>query len=726
MLRVPLLVAALIASSLGSASAGQAAGVTVTDGFAAIVGEAGSLRGAESHLFATTLGNAMTLEGTASGVTVTIDDGSFGWSVLLAAPAGSALSAGTYEHADGGYPETPGRPTFDLVGDSTACNREDSRFTVRDIGFDGDGDVSRIDVVFEHHCEFNFAATFGQISVNEPRPDDSLLVAPSAVAWPETDPGGIRDTVPIGLVNTGAVPLHVDAAALEGPDAEAYSIASDGCTGTDLGVGQECQVLVEFKPVGAGPTTAALKIQGGAGAQSVALEGTGSAGHTSWDMTSDWGDLAGGGQGGTFSYTPANARLSAQGDASSIELRVRGADQPWTLALTAAPGDVFTAGQTYPIVGYTDNDGTQPIFNIAGCTVAHGSFTIDQLQVDSVIQRLVSVAVHFTYHCGGGYYPDSGLYGTVAFHAPDAAAPLPATDCSYCVPDTTPPDPVSNAEMNSHLGSVSLSWQNPDAFDFDHAEVLYAAGETPPDPPSSTGLVGDPANTWTAVGLAPGQDYSFTIYACDKNGNVGPGTSFTAYGTDLALSVDHPVVTAGRVATWTVTLRSGSSRALQPLEPVVFYARPHGKGPFTEVKRTNLSSAAVARWSHRMTGPLDVLVQFEGDAGLIGSQSDTVPVAVRYAVSAAPRSTRVVARATDVVSGAVSPAAAGATVQLQRYYRGAWHTTRSSVLTSTSRYSMRFTPATGRFYYRIRKPAGRGLLASTSQRFIVTAVRSTR
>ena len=100
----------------------------------------------------------------------------------IAAPPGKDLAPGVYD---------PGN--IDLGGDGRGCNITPGRFEIFDIGFDASGQLQRLRLVFEQHCEGYPYALFGELRYGEP----PSPVTPAIVRWPVTDAGRPGTAVPV-------------------------------------------------------------------------------------------------------------------------------------------------------------------------------------------------------------------------------------------------------------------------------------------------------------------------------------------------------------------------------------------------------------------------------------------------------------------------------------------------------------------------------------------------
>lgn len=78
----------------------------------------------------------------------------------------------------------------------------------------------------------------------------------------------------VGVRNVGAEPIELDSPAVEGSDADAFTVATPSCTGGSLDPGRSCDVEVTFSPRRSGAHAATLIIQAvGAGSREVPLTG---------------------------------------------------------------------------------------------------------------------------------------------------------------------------------------------------------------------------------------------------------------------------------------------------------------------------------------------------------------------------------------------------------------------------------------------------------------------
>ncbi|KDN20506.1 hypothetical protein [Amycolatopsis rifamycinica] len=98
------------------------------------------------------------------------------WTVDLAAPSGTGLTAGTYDAATR-YPfQEPDAPGLDLSGNGRGCNTLVGTFTVQNVVFGPRGYVQTLDATFEQHCEGAEPAARGEVHIaNPPAPPDLAI-----------------------------------------------------------------------------------------------------------------------------------------------------------------------------------------------------------------------------------------------------------------------------------------------------------------------------------------------------------------------------------------------------------------------------------------------------------------------------------------------------------------------------------------------------------------------
>ena len=348
--------------------------------------------------------SSITISGDASYVTVQAYGGNPATRFYFefAAPRGQALQPGFYDRAERASSRQPGHPGIAIYGNGTGCNEDFGNFDVRDIHTDSAGNVDRLWVEYEHHCEGSIGpALFGEIRYREPVDPGSPTLEPARINWPSLDLGARGTTVPVTVVAT--TPVTFGSSSTSGPDAADFTVGQDDCKGQELTAGSQCQVWVGFDPASAGSKSAALSIpEQGGGSMTVALSGFVYGGTTAATLQSDPGDWIGAGE--SYSYSPANARLAAWGERQIVHFGISGDNgDRWEATFDAGDGGTIVPGATYEVFDYPADDtgpGVDFEGNGRGCGDYDGEFTITNATWDSY-GELQSLGLTFTQRCDG-------------------------------------------------------------------------------------------------------------------------------------------------------------------------------------------------------------------------------------------------------------------------------------------------------------------------------------
>jgi hypothetical protein len=106
-------------------------------------------------------------------------------------------------------------------------------------------------------------------------PSGVVTLTPSTLTFGPVPVGTTSGLLPVTAANNGAIDVPVSAVTITAP----FAIASSSCGGT-LAAKSSCGLMVDFAPVTSGPASGTLTFTDAAGAQTVALSGSGQAGPT--------------------------------------------------------------------------------------------------------------------------------------------------------------------------------------------------------------------------------------------------------------------------------------------------------------------------------------------------------------------------------------------------------------------------------------------------------------
>ena len=195
----------------------------------------------------------LTLTGTSGDVTLQIagGDGSK-FSMEFAAKPGTSLQPGVYKNVERAAFRSANRAGMDISGNGHGCNTITGWFEVKDFAVDSTGQVQRLQILYEQHCDGLPPAIFGEVRYGEP-----AGVTPSELRWPDSDFGS--PAAPGAVLLLSPAPVTVADASITGSGADAFAIHYPTCI-----VGSPCPpptgAGVVFEPSSPGTRSATLHI----------------------------------------------------------------------------------------------------------------------------------------------------------------------------------------------------------------------------------------------------------------------------------------------------------------------------------------------------------------------------------------------------------------------------------------------------------------------------------
>ena len=537
------------------------------------------------------------------------------FTLSFAAPAGARLGVGTYLGAERTPFREAGRPGLDVSGSGRGCNTVTGWFDVLDIAYDASGRVRRVWLVYEHHCNGGTPSLFGEVRIGYGAPV-GLRIATRKLDLPAGFVGAAGTATPVTVIAPADRGVVVSKVVIDGMNAADFPIRTDECTGRTLPAGGSCAVFVRATPATAGPRFGRLSVTDSGGTvRTVELTGWGVGGRTRWAMSSDPGEYIG--QGRTYDYTPANARLDARGNRSALRMIVYGNDgADFEAELQAPSGDVLAPGRYTGAQRAAFRAPGAPGLEVTGsgrgCNTLTGEFTISSISF-SASGDLEHFAASFVQHCEGG---TAALRGTLEYLVPTG--------------DTAAPAAVPQAAARALRGGVDVTWGLPGDTDLAAVVVRYYPGRsTPLEPTRGLPLAAGRSTSATLRGVPGGVSYTFTVSPIDSSGNVGPTRVLRVPGTVLTTAASPTAVSPGGAAAVTARLAAAEVATPYAGQRVSLYYRTATSGGWRGLTvlttdrdgRVRLPVAPRTTTSYRAWYP--------GTSAVLGSASPIVTVTVR-------------------------------------------------------------------------------------------------
>src|SRR5438552_1526857 len=103
------------------------------------------------------------------------------------------------------------------------------------------GKITRLDLLYEQHCEGGIPALFGEIRFHEPAPPWTYFAASGHVWFPDTSVGTTSTVVPVYVVVRPSVAAATfGQARVRGADPSDFEVPVDACDGTTVQPGSFC------------------------------------------------------------------------------------------------------------------------------------------------------------------------------------------------------------------------------------------------------------------------------------------------------------------------------------------------------------------------------------------------------------------------------------------------------------------------------------------------------
>lgn len=424
-----------------------------------------------------------------------------------------------------------------------------------------------------------------------------------------------------------------------------------------------------------------------------------------------------------------------------VPLRWAVPDAPWDVRVSSVGMTSATVRWSGVASYFGNSNGYTVTSDPGGFTCATAATSDPALQPNAcVVQGLTPgtsyrfVANAYNSNGTGPQSTPSAAVTTLSTPVPVFGSPRPVPSVRFPRPpqaDTTPPPPVVALAAVGILATdgsagVRLAW---DAVgDVARVRLGIARGIGNPMPDYGTAGTALTLTRTTAVvtGLRPGVTYSFSVYAADAAGNLGPVRTVRIEGT-AARSSGPAAVPSGGIARVRLTLRDLAGLGLAN-KPVDILVRTAGNAPWRAYRRVRTNATGDVFVAPRLTGATQFALRFAGEVNRAAlPEGGLLTVRVRPSVTAAltvgtavgARVAGVGARAT--LTGVVAPGRRGEAVYLQRLVGKAWKNVAKTVLGPTRNYGFVLsTRAKGTASYRILRPEENAIPSGVSAVHILT------
>jgi hypothetical protein len=545
------------------ALAPAAAHASVVEGSVTMVAEPGAYSG-EDRVFDTP--GSISLAGNAGHVEVRVASAGESPRFEFAPPAGKQLEDGTYLYAER-YPfEAKSLPGIS-VGLNGGCNDEYGRFEIKDIGFDSHGNVDRLWLLYEQHCERPEApALFGEIRVGEPPSTAPEIVEPAAIKWPQTAVGSSGADVPV-TVKGGISGAVISSIALEGEDAGDFKIIGKRCTGAMLAPGERCELHLAVKPSAPGLRTAKLVVADASGPTTdVPLEVDTEPPpelpmtNDSVTMFSEPGDFIGQGEDRLFD---APGSLTLSGGKEYVHVSAEGTAGKFTLELAPAAGGELAVGEYIGAERLPFRAKSRPGIDVSGdgrgCNTEDGRFTIKDIGFGSSgeVDRLWAL---YEQRCS-----DKALFGEIRIGEPAGTAPEKVQPAAVQWPQTpvgttsvTVPITVGGGPSGAEVTGVGIEGANAGDFSVvgdgcsgvmlapdQRCEIEVAASPTAPRLRSAHLVLTDATGAKTDVALGTDTEWPPEPVIGDEVAIFSEPGEHIAGGTDTLFNAPESITLRG-------------------------------------------------------------------------------------------------------------------------------------------------------------------------------------
>jgi len=355
------------------------------------------------------------------GVVVSFSGASWVWWDLVFVPAsGTILTPGTYDWVTRWPFHSPTTGGLSVVGDGRGCNILVGRFTVLEAEYGEGGEVLRLAVDYEQHCEYDDAALFGSVRYHSAVPLGPRLAVGLASRFEgDEGPSALDFVVSLSGPADRVVSVNYATVAETATDGSDYA----GASGTASFPVGETQVIVTVPVLGdvveEADETLSVALSGDSGPPIAFDRGVGTILNddpykTYLSFDSEVYDWVGLGQ--RFTLTPLEGNITLERVGHAVHVEFYGSTV-WSLRFAPSAGALLTPGAYEGATFYPFQSPTTPGLNVFGdgraCGMVDGRFTVREAEYGTS-GEVLRFAADYEQHC---HLSGPALFGSVRFRS---------------------------------------------------------------------------------------------------------------------------------------------------------------------------------------------------------------------------------------------------------------------------------------------------------------------
>ncbi|WP_238176040.1 S8 family serine peptidase [Kribbella albertanoniae] len=267
------------------------------------------------------------------------------------------------------------------------------------------------------------------------------------------------------------------------------------------------------------------------------------------------------------------------------------------------------------------------------------------------------------------------------------------------------PAALETFDASGSFQKANLGWKIPALGDLDQIIVRRNAGGRYPTPTTGTLVYSGTASSFANTALPQSTTYTYSAWVKDRSGKLSAGKGTQLLGMKSGISTTSTKLNIGG----SITLKGstlGIDGKAYPTLPMSIYSRPANGTTFKLLKTLGSSSTGTVSYTFKPGYSAVYMLTFAGNGDLMGTRTNDITVLVTPTISSTLSPSTVKLGSTTKLSGVVTPAHSGKSVQLQRLVGKTWTAAASVKLSSSGAYAFGIKPPyKGKIAYRVYFPS---------------------